>query len=457
MDALHLYEGSAHGASRDEAVERTRGEVALPALVTAGTTALSMLTLAFPGAPPLLRTFGLWGAAGTMLAYGYTFTLGGSLLRVFHASPVPVWPSRFTRRIVVASRRRCRAVMAAWALACACATVGLVKLRVEPSYQHTFAPGTPAAQDVRAVQEAVDAELVPLEIYLEARTPRQRHTSELVLASLALHDYLATLPDARLSLSAATLLSEWARTDARARRVLSDPRFADRLQERVGPLAADPRIAEWLRTDRGVTRAEVLLRPLSYARKEELLGWIAHFVDTNTLGYRVTFGGASYLEHVMEREGLRSIAWGAVTDVVLLAALMVLLLRRARLVAVALAGNVAPVVVLCGLMGLAGIPWSFDLLGLPVIVLGLAIDDTVHLLWPLRRRRGAFGGAFQRSIRTYGVAVTATGVLLSSSLAGLSLSGFGVNHELGVLLPLGLMLGLAAELTLVPAALARGR
>jgi predicted RND superfamily exporter protein len=157
----------------------------------------------------------------------------------------------------------------------------------------------------------------------------------------------------------------------------------------------------------------------------------------------------------MEREGMSGITWGAVTDVVLLSALMALLLRRSRLVIVALAGNLAPVLTLLGVMGLAAIPWSFDLLGMPMIVLGLAIDDTVHLLWPLRKAPSReLGAALHRSIRAYGSAVAATATLLAVSLAGLSLSGFGVNRELGTLLPIGLMMGLGAELTLVPAAVA---
>jgi predicted RND superfamily exporter protein len=457
MDSLHLYEGSAHGAGAHEQIARTRGQVALPALVTAGTTALSLLTLAFPGAPPLLRAFGLWGALGTMMAYGFTFVLGGALLRTLGARPIPAWPARFVRRTVARARRSPRPFVGAWVLATALAGLGLRGLGIEPSYRHTFAPGVPAGEAARAVERAEDCELVPLEIYLEARTPRQRHPNELVLASVGLADYLATLPETRLTLSAATLLSEWVSTDPRARHVLADPLFYDRLASRVGPLAADPQVAEWLRLDGGVARTEVLLRATSHARKEEILRWIKHYVETSTIGYRVTFGGPSYLEHVMEREGLRGIAWGAVTDLALLVVLMAALLRRARLVAVALAGNVVPVVVLCGLMGAVGIPWSFDLLGMPILVLGLAIDDTVHLLWPLRGRRRELGASFQRSMKTYGVAVIATSVLLASSLAGLTLSGFGVNHELGLLLPAGLLLALAAELTLVPAALSIGR
>jgi predicted RND superfamily exporter protein len=463
MDALHLYEGTSHraasGAPRslivDEAVASARAEVSAPALVTAATTALSMLTLAFPGAPRLLRTLGVWAAVGTMLAYAFTFMFGGALLRVFHARPIPRWSGSAVRRIALFSRCHARAVVAAWLVVLAVSTVGLLQIHIEPSYRHTFAPGNRAGDALRDVERMLDADLLPIDIYLEARTPRQRHPAELALATLGLSDYLATLPETRLTLSAATLLSEWTITDPTARRRLADPRFLEQLHESLGPVVEDPQLAEWLRLDRGVTRTQVLFRPMSFARKEELVSWITRYVENNTLGYRVTFGGAGTFAHVIEREGKSGVLWGAVTDLGLLVVLMAIVLRRFRLVGIALAGNVAPVVALFGVMGAMGVPWSFDLIGLPMIVLGLAIDDTIHLLWPLRR--GGTSAALHSSIRAYGTAVMATATLLAATLAGLSLSSFGANHEMGALLPIGLALGLAAELTLVPAAMALSR
>lgn len=457
MDSLHLYEGSTHGGDAAAAVARTRGEVAVPALVTAGTTALSLLTLAWPGSPPLLRSLGTWAAVGTLLAYAFTFVLGGALLRVFRPRPLPAWPGRLARRLVLAARRRPAAVLGAWGLLLAAAAIGIPRLHVEPSYQHLFVPEHPQSRASALVQRAVDAELVGFDVYLEARTPRQRHPNELLMATLGLRHYLATLPETRLSLSAASLVEEWVDGDPRAPRLVADPRFHERVQATMSGWSADPQLAEWLRLDHGVSRTQVFFRAMTYERREELLRWIAHYVETNTIGYRATFGGSAYFAHVVEREALRGLLWGAVADVLLLALLLAALLRRARLVLVALAGNLGPVAVLCGVMGLLGVPWSFDLLGLPVLVLGLAIDDTVHLLWPLRRGGRPAASAFQRSIRRYGVAVMATSVLLAASLSGLSLSWFGVSRELGAMLPAGLLLGLAAELTLVPAALTGAR
>jgi predicted RND superfamily exporter protein len=143
--------------------------------------------------------------------------------------------------------------------------------------------------------------------------------------------------------------------------------------------------------------------------------------------------------------------------VVLLLAILAVVLRRPRLIVAGLLGNVLPLVLLVGLMALCRIPWSLGLLGLPVVVLGLAIDDTIHLLWPLRRTSLPPATGFTGAIRHGGTAVVATGLLLAACLAALARSQFQVNRELGFLLPAGLLLALLAELTLLPALLTSSR
>jgi predicted RND superfamily exporter protein len=87
------------------------------------------------------------------------------------------------------------------------------------------------------------------------------------------------------------------------------------------------------------------------------------------------------------------------------------------------------------------------------VLLGLAVDDTVHLLWPARRGgRGASRGVSRGAARA-GPALLATTAVLAACIASMTLSGLRVNRELGLLLPAGLLLALACDLSLVPALL----
>lgn len=451
MDALHLYEAAQH-----QPVASARRALWLPCLLTAGTTALSLLVLCLPGTPPLLQTFGLWGALGTAIAYVLTFLLAGPMLRLFPPRPAAAWPRQTARWLVAMSRRRAWLVRAGW-LALVLGSVWMAgRLRLAPKYPHIFTAGHESSRDLQAIEDLLGSELAPLDLYLEATTPEGRAPRKLLAAAVALELYLRTLPETRLSLSVGTLIDEWLRSDPRAEALLASPRFAE-MVAKSGPVLDDPRLQSWLSLERGVARTQVLLAPVDFARKEELIGWLRHFADTMLPGYRLRLGGPGYLYHLAEREGVRGLYQSAIIDAVLLLAILAVVLRRPRLVLAGLAGNVLPLVLLAGLMAWVSIPWSLGLLGLPVVVLGLAIDDTVHLLWPLRRTSNPPATGFARAVRSSGTAVVATGLLLAACLAALGRSGFQVNRELGLLLPAGLLLALLAELTLLPALLTSWR
>ena len=215
---------------------------------------------------------------------------------------------------------------------------------------------------------------------------------------------------------------------------------------------APPRVAAWLRPDLGAARTLVLMSPMSHQRRSEVFAWVEHFGQTMLEQHRLRLGGPAFLYHAAEREGVRGVEQSIALELVLLTLTFALTLRSARMVGIAVVVNLTPVAVLIGAMAALKIPWSLGLLGVPVIVLGLAIDDTVHLTWQLRGGAvSARGAGVLQALRRHAGAVLSTAALLAGSLGSLALSGFRVNQQLGLLLPLGLALAVAAELTLLPA------
>ncbi|MEB2313970.1 MAG: MMPL family transporter, partial [Polyangiaceae bacterium] len=425
--------------------------------ITESTTAVSLAALAAPSGPALLRAVGAWGALGTAIAYALTFTLGGPLLRLLpDQRPVPAWPSALGRRAVIWSARRARWLVGGWLAVMLIAACALPRLRVESRYPRVFADGQGGAfeADLAALPAALGADLLPLEVHLVARTERARQARPLLLAAIGLHDYLSTLPETRLSLSAATLVHEWAAREPRAASILAS---LERGRSEGGALLRDVRVAHWLQPTRGRARAQVLFARTSYADKGRLLRFIEHYVASVHQDYEVRFAGPFFVYYAAEREGIHGIVQGAALDVLLLVLTFALVFRRAFSTACAVVVNVAPVLVTLGVMALAGVPWSLGLLGLPVVIFGLTVDDTIHLLW---EARGASGRRlymrFSTATRRSAGAVLATTALLSGCLAAFARSGFQVNRELGALLPLGLGAGLLAEFTLLPALLALG-
>jgi predicted RND superfamily exporter protein len=443
LDAMHLY----YRARRTGAVASAWAELRLPCLVTTLTTAGGLAALAVQEESQLIRSFGIWAAVGTLLAYGLTFTVGRALLSFsMSRRPVPRWSPRLVLAVVRTSRKRAGAVLLAWAGLLVAAVVLLTNLEVAVRFPHVFAPGHPFARELSAMDEMLGIDLSPVEIYVEATDDHGRHAVPLVSAMMAVTYYLQTLPESRVVLPHDLLDPETFQA------ALAPATRIDRgaqLEAQLTELARDPRLAPWVRFDRGAGRVQVQFAQTSLERRSEIDTWLRHFDETMLSHHRLSFGGSGYHYLLAERRGLHGAVIGGVFSLlVVVTALAWSFRQRPRLFAVALVGNLAPLVLVAGLMGAIGLPWSLAVLPLPAVLLGLAVDDTVHLLWPLR-----VGRRFDRGALRSGPALLATTAVLACSVGTLMLSGLQINRELGLLLPAGLVLALACDLSLLPALL----
>ena len=438
LDAMHLYVRARQRLS----IARARAELALPCLLTTLTTAGGFAALALQGESRLVRSFGAWAAAGTCFAYLLTFTAGSALLALAPARrPPPRWPARFALGVVVFSERRAPAVRAAWLVAAVAAALWAAGLRVDVAFPHVFAPGQPAARELAAVEAIAGTDLMPLEVYLEASDERGRAPESLARAFLITTHFAGT----------------FAATRAILPRDLLDGAALPAPETTFAELQRDPRLAPWLRFDAGLARFQLHFARTDLAHREERVRWLRHFDETVLDHHRMSFGGPGYTYPLAERQGVRGTLVGGLLALLVVGGALTWPFRRIGVLVAALLGNLLPLLLVGGLMGAAGLPWSLALVALPAVLLALAVDDTLHLLWPLRGRARPGRRLLHRGVREAAPAVLATTVVLAACVATLLLSGLRANRDLGLLLPVGLLLAVACDLSLVPALLTGSR
>jgi predicted RND superfamily exporter protein len=459
LDAMHLYHRFCLRVHEQPGAPagRVLAELYGPCLVTSVTTAAGLLMLAMLGRSPLLEMFGVWGTVGTVLAFACTFALGPSFLSVMPPrTPPPARTNRILMLTVGKARRHWPWVVSGWLALTAVSAATLPHIRVQGSYPRIH--GGPADGPVVTLQRLLGSDLMPLQLYLEATEPGRDQAGQLLGATIRLTNYLRGLDETTYVLSAGTLVEELVAAEpAAVRRLVRGPAFLSDLGRLTRGLDEDPRVRPWVDFSGGGARIEVHLRPMEQARKLELIEWIRHFDATMLSGYRVVLGGPGYLYPRAEQLGWHGALRGGVATSLVLILIAIVTLRRAALVVVALAGNLVPLVVLGGIMVAAGVPWSLGLLAIPVVLLSLAVDDTIHLLWPLRSwETDGTEVALDRAVIAAGPAILATTLILAVCLGGLGLSGLQVNRQLGFLFAVGIVVALACDLTLVPA-LIRGR
>ena len=118
--------------------------------------------------------------------------------------------------------------------------------------------------------------------------------------------------------------------------------------------------------------------------------------------------------------------------------------------------NLAPLYFVFVIMGALGIHLDTATVLIAGIVLGITVDDTIHLFHGWRHRREAgmsIAWAVARTFKSSGSAVMAISVLLISQFLLLSTSSFQPTANFGLMTAVGLLSGQIFELVLTPALL----
>ncbi|MBQ7538828.1 MAG: MMPL family transporter [Treponema sp.] len=119
--------------------------------------------------------------------------------------------------------------------------------------------------------------------------------------------------------------------------------------------------------------------------------------------------------------------------------------------------NLAPVIVVGGVMGYAG--YSLDMLTMTIMpmILGIAVDDTIHLINHIKlqlEKSGDYKEAVVVSFREIGKTMGMTTFILCAMFFMYTFSPMGCLFRIGILAMIGLASALLADYTLTPALIA---
>jgi predicted RND superfamily exporter protein len=131
-----------------------------------------------------------------------------------------------------------------------------------------------------------------------------------------------------------------------------------------------------------------------------------------------------------------------------------LLFRSARAGLLSAVPNLLPLLVTLGVMGWTGIRLDATTVMIAPLLLGIVVDDTVHVLERVlrgRREGRSVPAAFEASVGEVGHAVVLTTVILACGFLTPLLGSFKPNFFFAVLAALALVLALVADLVVFPA------
>ncbi|MGB2182063.1 MAG: efflux RND transporter permease subunit, partial [Pseudomonadales bacterium] len=140
--------------------------------------------------------------------------------------------------------------------------------------------------------------------------------------------------------------------------------------------------------------------------------------------------------------------------VVIISALMILTLGSMQAGLLAIIPNLIPATLTFGLMGLLAIPLDGDTLMIAPLIIGIAVDDTIHFITHYRMALAKFNDmklALINTIKEVGQAVTFTSLILGCGFFMLSFSDYLGLAKVGMFGSLAIFVALLCDLLFFPA------
>jgi predicted RND superfamily exporter protein len=333
--------------------------------------------------------------------------------------------------------------------------VGIGRIQVETDATRWFPPGS----EVRDSYEAIRVELSgisPVNVVLEAKAGGSATTPAMVRALDGLAAYLEAMPDVGKAVSIGDPLRQIHGG------FLGDPELPlpdqrEMIEQYLMLLESVEQIDDLVTPGRDA--ANVVLRvdnngsgPLLRIARQAEDWWAANGVPS----FRPRATGIMYEFARAEDEIALGQLRGLALALAAIAVILLLALRRVPLALMALAPNVAPILIVFGFMGLAGVPLDAGTVIVGSLALGMAVDDTVHLISAFReatdRRLGGVEALDEALARVaHPMVLTTAAVGIGFGLLGFS--QFTFTRNLGLLIAGTMVVCLLADLILLPALL----
>jgi hypothetical protein len=214
-------------------------------------------------------------------------------------------------------------------------------------------------------------------------------------------------------------------------------------------------LSPWLSVDRSQTRLSIEAQELPHREGQRFVGQVAQrCASILPAGWQVDFTGeipmtVDWVEDVQATQ-LRGFPTAVLTVYLLIAAF----LRSLRLALAALLPTLLPIVVVLGSMGLLGLSLDVGRAMVGSVVIGIGVDDAIHLLSRYRLSRAAGMRAYaamSEAIQHSGRAILTNSIALALGFLTLLASAWQSISSFGFFVALSILGALVSTLFVMPA------
>lgn len=453
----------------------TGRSINMPVLVAAMTTVLGFLSL-FANDIVSIRDMGIYSAIGITIAFVLAVVFVPATLALL---PLPTWKSETNAPALTAALRRLtdHVIRHRYAIIGVSVGVGLLSLWPIPSIQvgSNFLSIFRESHPVRQASEMINRNLVgsmAFYVVIDGKENDLMRQWDTLKRIKELQDYINSLPGVNKTVS----LVDYCELFDQGMRSLPPEEGAEatppeqlksfwddptRLNDVMQMIFLNPSYVTNVVNHPNYSRSNILVRT-SFTRPGE----VADAVEKIYAFAKEHLPPADLVVHptgslILSSRTASNLISGQIQSLALTAAVifvvMTLMFLSVRVGVIAMIPNMFPILMFFGLMGASGAVLSLSTNTIASIVLGLAVDDTIHIMSRLSaevRTTADQKEALLRALSTVGKPTLYYSLLVFLGFLAFGLSSFVPVQEFGLLSAATILFGVAAELALLPALLA---
>jgi len=454
------------GQSKQNAIRITMKEVGLAASLTSVTTALGFVSLVTSHIIPI-REFGLYTALGVLIAFLLTLTVGPSVLVLFPPPRITkrktndrIWRNLLYRQLTWTLRHPWL-VTGIMVIVTLIASAGIFRLKVNSYLLEDLRPHEPLRQEFTWFETNYSGSR-PFEMVITiSDTTKNIFTYEAAkqveILEAGIHKHFG-VGFIQSPLSQFRFFHRALNSGKNSYFRLPETRGSfDTLVYKMRTFGLTG-LSEWKRfvtADLRTVRISGKMYDVGSYRMNEMeqafRKEMALQTDTALLEYQFT-GSARLVDQNISFLSV-SMMKGLGLAFAMIACIFAVMFRSLRMLFIAFIPNTVPLFVVAGFMGWAGIDLKVSTSMIFTIAFGIAVDNTIHFLSRYRIERMAGKSdlyAIKRSYLSTGKAIIITSVILYAGFTPMITSSFLSVYYFGLLIFITLLIGLLADLFLLP-------
>ncbi len=477
-DSVHIMSGylffREKGLKHTEALNSVMKKSGLACFLTSTTTAAGLLSLTLVPVRPI-AVFGIFSAAGVVAAFILTVVLMPLMLDLWSAVPKknksgnkqkrnhPI--QRLLQKTENTGVKNPGRVIMIFGLIGIVLFIGLMKLRIDSDEIEVLKKGLPLRNSYNLVNDYMGG-TGNMEISINLKSEDALKDPAVLYKIEALQKYLKEVEGSKVvqTLSIVNLVKDSYKAlngdDQAFYKIPEDPKV---LSQTIFLFDnANPKERRRLVTD-DYSMARIGINSQNAGSIEALAFKenIQKYIDVNFRdlkekypGYEIILTGNMALLAVM----LDYISWSQIKSfgMTLLVISMILFIVFGNFKAglVAIVPNIFPVLTSFGLMGFLNIPLDMDTLLIAPVIIGLAVDDTIHFMTHFRleiEKQNSIQTAAISSIREAGQAICFTSLILAAGFSMFTLSFHNGLSHFGIFSAIAILTAFVADIYLLPA------